>query len=202
MGMYAFLKSSPEKYCFYDDSFQITSRETVKLPGGGSYQRPVYSKVATATKYQANNLYIRVDDGKGSQCDLSCIKLIIKDDSDTDCGYIGGTGISYEFILPIVTYSSERPKVLAKLIRFVGKIPEKSRKKLIKALYLHDKYEEKGFHAYERLYSRLASRFGLCFVHRWTFSEEKKFGRIGPTYTIDANRNRKINKLLRNRKCI
>ena len=201
MGMYAFLKSSPEKYCFYDDSWQITSHETIKLPGGGSYQRPIYSKVATATKYQANSLYISVDNGKGSQADLSCIKLKIKDDSDTDDGYIGGTGIYYEFILPIVTYSSERPKVLAKLIRFIGKIPEKSRKKLIKALYLHDKHAEKGFHAYERLYSRLSKRFGLSFVHRWTFSDEKKFGRIGPTYTIDANRNRKINKLLRNRKC-
>jgi len=199
--MYDFLKKNSHSVCFYDDSLQITSHETVLLPGGGSYQRPVYSKVSKATSFQTNSLYISIDDGTGSQRDLSNIKLTIRDDSDTDDGYIGGTCVRYEFQLPMVYYSSERAKVLRKMIGFISKIPEKSRKKLIKALYLHDKHEEKDFQAYERLYHRLATRFGMEFSHRWTFGPGGKFQRIGPTYDIGRNRNRKLNKLLRNRRC-
>ena len=71
--------------------------------------------------------------------------------------------------------------------------------KLIKALYLYDIKEEKDFSSYERLFSRLSKRMGLSFGKRWD-NNEVSFDRIGPTYSVIGNRNRKLNKLFRNRK--
>ena len=123
----------------------------------------------------------------------------IIDNSDCDDGYIGGTKTTYAFCMPVMTYTSDYPKTMNKLISFIGKIPKKSRNKLIKALYLYDIKEEKDFSSYERLFSRLSKRMGLSFGKRWD-NNEISFDRIGPTYSVLGDRNRKLNKLFRNRK--
>ncbi len=200
--MYRFLKHNQDKYCFYTDRFGIVSHQTATYSNGQAYQVPIYGKITTSTKYESNRLYISIDDGTGKQQDLSAMTMTVKDDSDCDCGYMGGSKTVHSFYMPMLVYSSESHKVISKLIRFIGKIPKKSRNKLIKALYLHDIKEEKDFSSYERLFYRLSSRMGLAFAKRWITNEEIRFDRIGPTYSILGNRNRKINKLLRNRKCI
>jgi len=200
MDMYGFLKDNVDKYSFYNEKWGITSYETITSPFGHTYQNPIYDKIITQTKYESNRLYISIDNGTGKQQDLSAISMKIEDDSDCDGGYIGGTKTVYSFYMPILTYSTENSKVISKLIHFIGKIPKKSRNKLIKALYLYDIKEEKDFFSYERLFSRLSKRMGLAFARRWDTNSEFYFDRIGPTYTINANRNRKLNKLFRNRK--
>lgn len=199
MDMYRFLKNNEDKYCFYHDKWGITSHQTATYSNGQSYQRPIYSKIPTPTKYETNRLFLSIDDGTGKQQDLSAIRMKIVDNSDCDDGYIGGTKTTYEFCMPIMTYSSDYPKTMNKLIRFIGKIPKKSRNKIIKALYLYDIKEEKDFFSYERLFSRLSKRMGLSFGKRWD-NNEISFDRIGPTYSVIGNRNRKLNKLFRNRK--
>jgi len=201
MDMYRFLKDNQGKYCFYTDRFGIVSHQTATYSNGQTYQVPIYGKTTTCTKYERNSLFISVDDGNGKQQDLSAMTMTVKDDSDRDRGYIGGTKTVYSFYMPVITYSSEMHKVILKMERFIGKIPKKSRNKLIKALYLYDTKEEKDFSSYDRLFYRLSSRMGFAFSKRWIGNaEDIRFSRIGPTYTISGNRNRKINKLLRNKK--
>jgi hypothetical protein len=201
MEMYYFLKNNEDKYCFYTEKFGIISHQTATYSNGQTYQIPVYGNITTTTKYKTNHLYISIDDGTGKQEDLSAITMTIKDNCDCDCGYLGGTGIVYSFYMPISTYTSERNKILEKVVRFIGKIPKKSRNKLIKALYLYDIKKEKDFHSYERLFYRLSTRMGFAFAKRWITNESIRFTKIGPTYSIVGDRNRKLNKLFRNRKC-
>lgn len=200
-NMYKFLKDNQDKYCFYNDKWGITSYQTATYSNGQVYQKPIYNKIPTPTKYESNRLYMSIDDGNGKQQDLSAIIMKVVDNSDIDCGYIGGSKTVYSFYMPVIIYSSEYSKIIPKLIRFIKKIPKKSRNKLIKALYLYDIKEEKDFHSYERLFSRLSKRMGLSFGKRWITNEEISFDRIVPTYSVIGNRNRKLNKLLRNRKC-
>jgi len=47
--------------------------------------------------------------------------------------------------------------------KFIKKIPKKSRKKLIKLLYLYNLKEEKNFITYERLFYRLRIGFDFQF---------------------------------------
>jgi hypothetical protein len=200
MDMYKFLKNNEDKYCFYTDRFGIVSHQSTTYSNGQTYQIPVYGKITTNTKYETNRLYISIDDGTGKQKDLSMIRMKIIDNSDCDYGYIGGTKTTYAFSMPVMSYTTDYPKTMAKLIRFIGKIPKKSRNKLIKALYLYDIREEKDFFSYERLFFRLSNRMGLSFGTRWD-NNEISFDRIGPTYSVIGDRNRKLNKLFRNRKC-
>lgn len=202
MDMYGFLKNNGDKYCFYTDRFGIVSHQAATYSNGQPYQRPIYGKITTNTKYETNRLYISIADGTGRQQDLSAVTMTINDNSDCDTGYIGGTKTVYSFYMPICTYSCEQQKVMNKIIRFIGKIPKKSRNKLIKALYLYDIKDEKDFWSYERLFYRLSTRMGFAFGKRWATSDDIRFSRIGPTYSIVGDRNRKLNKLFRNRKCI
>ncbi len=197
--MYKFLKDNVDKYSFYNEKWGITSYETITSPFGKTYQNPIYNKIITQTKYEINRLFLSIDDGNGKQQDLSAIRMRIIDNSDCDDGYIGGTKTTYAFCMPVMTYTSDYPKTMNKLISFIGKIPKKSRNKLIKALYLYDIKEEKDFSSYERLFSRLSKRMGLSFGKRWD-NNEISFDRIGPTYSLLGDRNRKLNKLFRNRK--
>jgi hypothetical protein len=199
MDMYKFLKDNVDKYSFYNEKWGITSYETITSPFGKTYQNPIYNKIITQTKYEINRLFLSIDDGNGKQQDLSAIRMRIIDNSDCDDGYIGGTKTTYAFCMPVMTYTSDYPKTMNKLISFIGKIPKKSRNKLIKALYLYDIKEEKDFSSYERLFSRLSKRMGLSFGKRWD-NNEISFDRIGPTYSLLGDRNRKLNKLFRNRK--
>jgi hypothetical protein len=199
MDMYKFLKNNEDKYCFYHDKWGITSHQTATYSNGQVYQKPIYGKITTPTKYETNRLFLSIDDGTGKQQDLSAVTMTINDNSDCDTGYIGGTKTVYSFYMPICTYSCEQQKVMNKIIRFIGKIPKKSRNKLIKALYLYDIKEEKDFFSYERLFYRLSKRMGLSFGKRWD-NNEISFDRIGPTYSVIGDRNRKLNKLFRNRR--
>ena len=196
--MYKFLKNNNDKYCFYNDKHIITSYRKITYPGG-TRNEPVWGKISTPTKYESNRLYISTDDGTGKQQDLNAFRMQIIDHSDCDSGYIGGTKTIYEFYMPIWVWSRDYEIIFQKLIRFIGKIPKKSRNKLIKALYLYDIKEEKDFSTYERLYYRLSKRMGLSFGRRWGTNDIISFDRIGPTYSIIGDRNRKLNKLFRNR---
>jgi hypothetical protein len=199
MDMYGFLKDNVDKYSFYNEKWGITSYETITSPFGCTYQNPIYNKIITQTKYETNRIFLSIDDVNGKQQDLSMIRMKIIDNSDCDDGYIGGTKTTYAFSMPVMSYTTDYPKTMNKLIRFIGKIPKKSRNKLIKALYLYDIKEEKDFSSYERLFSRLSKRMGLSFGKRWD-NNEISFDRIGPTYSVLGDRNRKLNKLFRNRK--
>lgn len=197
--MYKFLKNNNDKYCFYNDKCVITSHQTATYSNGQVYQKPIYGKISTPTKYESNRLYISIDDGNGKQQDLNAMRMQIIDHSDCDDGYIGGSKTIYEFYMPVCVYSYDYERIFNKLIRFMGKIPKKSKNKLIKALYLYDIKEEKDFSTYERLFYRLSKRMGLSFGRRWSTNDIISFDRIGPTYSIIGDRNRKLNKLFRNR---
>ncbi len=87
-------------------------------------------------------------------------------------------------------------ETITTLKKFIRKIPKKSRKKLIKLLYLYNLKEEKSFTTYERLFYRLRIGFDFQFTS-WHCSEVYKWDMIKQTFPKPVNRNRKINRLLR-----
>jgi len=88
------------------------------------------------------------------------------------------------------------PENIKNLTKFIKKIPKRSRKKLFKLLYLYNKSEEKNFVVYERLFSRLRTRFNLEFSN-WSFNNIFQWEKIIQTFPPEIDRNRKLNRLLR-----
>jgi hypothetical protein len=110
----------------------------------------------------------------------------------SNSGWYGGVESSVKFNARLF-YSNE---TLDNLEKFIKKIPKKSRKKLIKLLYLYNLKEEKSFITYERLFHRLRIGFDFHFSS-WSCSELYKWDLLKQTFPIDVHRNMKINRLLR-----
>ena len=113
--------------------------------------------------------------------------------SDTsNSGWHGGVESSVKFNVRLL-YSDE---TIENLKKFIKKIPKKSRKKLIKLLYLYNLKEEKNFITYERFFHRLRIGFDFKF-NSWSCRELYKWDMIKQTFPPDVDRNMKINRLLR-----
>jgi hypothetical protein len=99
-------------------------------------------------------------------------------------------------------YVNNDDECIKHLTSFISKIPKGSRKRIIKMIYLYDLRVEKDFFSFERLFARLRKIFNLKLMDFTHTSGRNgyQFDLIQPTYSLDRNRNRKINKIFRDAK--
>lgn len=91
-------------------------------------------------------------------------------------------------------------KSLIYINEWISVIPKKSRNKLVRLIYWYEN-SEKNYWDMNNLMRRLFERFKFSIVTGYSKIEDSRFCGFVPTYDITGNRNRKINKLLRGRKC-
>lgn len=91
-------------------------------------------------------------------------------------------------------------KSLIYINEWISVIPKKSRNKLVRMIYWYEN-SEKNYWDMNNLMRRLFERFKFGIVSGYNKIEDSRFCGFAPTYDITGNRNRKINKLLRSRKC-
>ena len=91
-------------------------------------------------------------------------------------------------------------KSLIYINEWISVIPKKSRNKLVRMIYWYEN-SEKNYWDMNNLMRRLFERFKFGIVTGYNKIEDSRFCGFTPTYDITGNRNRKINKLLRGRKC-
>lgn len=91
-------------------------------------------------------------------------------------------------------------KSLIYINEWISVIPKKSRNKLVRMIYWYEN-SEKNYWDMNNLMRRLFERFKFGIVTGYNKIEDSRFCGFTPTYDITGNRNRKINKLLRSRKC-
>ena len=91
-------------------------------------------------------------------------------------------------------------KSLIYINEWISVIPKKSRNKLVRMIYWYEN-SKKNYWDMNNLMRRLFERFKFGIVTGYNKIEDSRFCGFVPTYDITGNRNRKINKLLRGRKC-
>ena len=116
-----------------------------------------------------------------------------------------GCGLTKEYTLRFeipgryFQYVGEK-KSLIYINQWISVIPKKSRNKLVRMIYWYEN-SEKNYWDMNNLMRRLFERFKFSIVSGYNKIEDSRFCGFVPTYDITGNRNRKINKLLRSRKC-
>lgn len=91
-------------------------------------------------------------------------------------------------------------KSLIYINEWISVIPKKSRNKLVRMIYWYEN-SEKNYWDMNNLMRRLFERFKFGIVSGYNKIEDSRFCGFKQTYDITGNRNRKINKLLRRKRC-
>ncbi len=168
---------------------------------GNTYSRNKYGTVKYETKlesksWQNNGIeqfplipsIVLNGGGKYTIDNIRGYSISRKDTSEYD-DWSGG--ISSEVKARII----ENPNYNNRMHIFINKLPNRSKKRLIKIMYLYDLRVNKDYIAFERLFTRLSIVFNFSFLS-WG-GKEYKFDTFEPTYSLDQNRNRKINSIFR-----
>lgn len=193
--LFKYIGSSKNSLQLVTREWKVVGHEVITYPNvSATYSRNIYDFVETPTKIVDNNgpLFTilkqetprkQTEQMRGWQ--LSCIDT-------SSSNWYGGieSSITANFRLLY------RDETKINLEKFIKKIPKKSRKKLIKLLYLYNLKEEKTFITYERLFHRLRIGFNFQFSS-WRYTELYKWDMIKQTFPPDVDRNMKINRLLR-----
>lgn len=194
--MFAFLAKNSKDYSFYNRKWEIVSTELVtqQLKSGQTYShtKSHYDWVETETKLADNrngSPTIITNTPKSIEHSFRAWVLSTRDTS-TYSFYTGGVDIQYKLFV------RNGYNCVGDITKFIKVIPKRSKKKIIRMIYLYELREEKNFHSFERLFFRLRDRFNLKLA-AWSDNDSFQFELIKPTFTISGNRNRKINKILK-----
>jgi len=96
-----------------------------------------------------------------------------------------------------LTYNHYRSEIIDNLEMFLDKLPKQTKKQLFKIAYISQQMFGMEKHN-ERIFKLLSRQFNLTMkAHTQSF----KFDGFEKTISTIENRNRKINNLLRKRKC-
>jgi len=146
-----------------------------------------------------NSYYIHFDKKLGYDSNIRFVQLETVDHSSEDfwgCGVTKTYKVKFEFWKYYM--STSQSKSLTYLNNWISSIPKKSRNKLVRLIYWYEN-SEKNYWDMNNLMRRLFERFK--FSISTGYSGKEYFSGFAPTYDITGDRNRKINKLLRGRKC-
>lgn len=192
--MFAFLAKNNKDYSFYNRKWQVTSTELVtqQLKSGQTYShtKSYYGWIETETKLADNNSNLTIVTNKPQKTETFRSWTISTRDISTYSYYTGGVDITYKLFV------RNGYDCVGDITKFIKVLPKRSKKKLIKMIYLYELKETKDFYSYERLFFRLRDRFDFK-LSAWSDSDTHQFELIKPTFTISGDRNRKINRLLK-----
>lgn len=200
--MMSFLSKNSKNYSLTERKWEMVGTETYQI-SGKTYSRNKFDWVEYDTKL--HNTSRKDKDGKeyfdklpsiivnGKAENVRGYVISCKDTSDFNYYY---GGVNTEVKAAIMSYYHYDEICIRNLANFIKKIPKKSRKKLIKMMYLYDLRQDKNFFSFEMLFSRLRQYFNLSLV-TWGCEKTQQFDRIKTTYTITSNRNRNINRVFR-----
>jgi hypothetical protein len=178
--MFSFLCKNGDKYLFVEKKLERTKESLLNPNRAWKYEWNEVTYKMTNGNIWMGRPYVIID---GSVKDMKGFKLKSIDNSNLS-KYNGG--VSSELILSI-------NRDYSYVIDFVGKLSSKSRKRLIKMMFLYD-LKEKSDESYILLYSRLRKVFNITLNLEWT---DYKFDYIKKLEGIESNRNSKINKILK-----
>lgn len=206
--MMSFLSKNHKNYSLIERKWEMVGTETYQIGGSGStagktYSRNKFDWVEYPTKLHSTSR----KDQKGQEFFDKLPSLVIKDKQENVRGYVISCkdtsdfnyyygGVNTEVKAAIMSYYHYDEVCIRNLTNFVKKIPKKARKKLIKMMFLYDLRKEKDIFAFEMLFSRLRQYFNLSLV-TWGCEKTYQFDKIKTTYTVDRNRNRKINRVFK-----
>lgn len=158
--------------------------------------KPEYISEEIIHPYKKSHFDLYINDDIYSMFVLSCIDNQSEGWYDD---YATKSTISITLNCSMYRYNNTDEKYINACKRFINKIPKKSRNKLVKMLYFHEKTpkENRDFKEYAILYKRLKERFDLHIGGRYGTNTKITFDRLIQTYDDIDNRNRKLNKLLR-----
>lgn len=193
--MFTFLGKNSKDYSLYNKTWQVIGQKIITNSLGNTHSYPEYGYVESQTKIiDSNSPFFTILKSESPKKTEQMRGWQISTSDHSQYSYYDG-GIKSSISVSCRIHWTRESK--SNLTKFIKRIPKKSRNKLIKLIYLYDLKEEKNFWAYERLFNRLVTRFNFKFTS-WSDNESYQFQLIKPTFSIDRNRNRKINKLLRN----
>jgi hypothetical protein len=140
----------------------------------------------------------KVDNSKAFHCDkIDSIELSSK--IKFSIGWGSSSHIEYTFKISKwqLSYNSSRLELIDNLEMFIDKLPKQTKKRLFKIAYISQQMFGMEKHN-ERIFKLLSRQFNLTMkAHTQSF----KFDGFEKTISTIDDRNRKINNLLRKRKC-
>ena len=166
---------------------------TTLVKPGEPYLRDKYDWVKSYT-YSAE----KVDNSKAFHFDkIDTIELSSK--INFSVGWSSSSHIQYTFKISLwqLRYNHYRSEMIDNLEMFLDKLPKRTRKKLFKIAYIFQKEIGMENHNF-RIFKLLSRKFNLTLK---STSFNFKFDGFEKTISTIDDRNRKINNLLRKRKC-
>jgi len=195
--MFTFLANNHKDYSLYNRKWTLISTELVtsQLKSGKTYShtRSNYDWVETETRLTSSNgntPTIITDTPQKTEC-FRAWTLSTRDIS-TYSYYTGGVDVTYKLFV------RNGYDCIGDITKYIKAIPKRSKKKIIRMIYLYELKETKDFYSFERLFFRLRNRFDLR-LSPWSSTDGYQFELIKPTFTISRDRNRKINMLLKSK---
>jgi hypothetical protein len=181
-------------YKYQRYSYINTKRyKTTIIKPGETYLRDKYDWVKSYT-YSGE----KSDNSKAFHFDkINTIELSSK--LNFSIGWGTSSQINYIFSISMwqLTYSHYRSEIIDNLEMFLDKLPKQTKKQLFKIAYISQRMTGLEKHN-ERIFKLLSRQFNLTMkAHTQSF----KFDGFEKTISTIENRNRKINNLLRKRKC-
>lgn len=196
--MFTFLNKNSNDYSFLSRKWGVVSTE-LKTSNNPyqchhQYSLPKYGWTETETKILKSGSDISIDLNNTHGNSLRGWSMSRKDKSSYS-EYDGG--VFSEVVLYITGYGWASVKsTVDKTTRFIKYLPTNSRKQLIKLIYLYELKDEKNFWSFERLFFRLVERFNFKF-HGFGYETYYQFDYIKPTFQLNKDRNKKINKIFK-----
>jgi hypothetical protein len=181
------------KYQRYSYEYCNKRYKTTIIKPGETYLRDKYDWVKSYT-YSGE----KSDNSKAFHYDkIDSIELSSK--INFSIGWGTSSNIQYTFKISKwqLTYNHYRSEIIDNLEMFIDKLPKQTKKRLFKIAYISQKIMGLEKHN-ERIFKLLSRQFNLTMkAHTQSF----KFDGFEKTISTIENINRKINNLLRKRKC-
>jgi hypothetical protein len=178
----------------YDYCNKTKRHKTTIIKPGETYLRDKYDWVKSYT-YSAD----KVDNSKAFHYEKT-YSIEISSKLNFSVGWGSSSHIQYTFRMSRWQLSSSyyRSEMIDNLEMFLDKLPKQTRKRLFKIAYISQRLRGLESHN-DRIFKLLSRQFNLTLVG--TGTSNFKFDGFEKTISTVENRNRKINNLLRKRKC-
>jgi hypothetical protein len=171
------------KYQRYSYEYCNKRYKTTIIKPGETYLRDKYDWVKSYTEFHFDK--------------INTIELSSK--INFSIGWGTSSQINYTFSMSMwqLTYNHYRSEIIDNLEMFLDKLPKQTKKQLFKIAYISQQMIGMEKHN-ERIFKLLSRQFNLTMkAHTQSF----KFDGFEKTISTIEDRNRKINNLLRKRKC-